>query len=60
MRSFPQPNSWSSAVLIDEFDAGRFKRTGYHISCRALIHGFSACIPIGVETHPPMGPALFS
>jgi len=33
------------AIFIDEFDAGRFKRTGYHINCRALIHGFSACIP---------------
>jgi hypothetical protein len=61
-----KPNSFSgagvrtpgpSAVFIDEFDAG-----GSHngLSVGELIHGFSACIPIWVETCPPMGLALFS
>ena len=48
----PQP----SIFFIDEFDAHGQSPLGVG----ALIHGFSACIPIGVETHPPMGLALFS
>jgi hypothetical protein len=41
--------------FIDEFDAHGLKS-----SVGALIHGFSVCIPIEVETHPLMGLALFS
>jgi hypothetical protein len=33
VRSFAQPDAWSTTILVDEFDTGRFDRAADFLAC---------------------------